>query len=683
MICPTCQLEIEDGAASCRACGQVLSDEGGELKLGSLVADRYQVLELLGRGGMGVVYKAHDRLLEETVALKVLRREVLSTELARRFREEIRLARRVSHRNVCRIHEYGETEGLRYISMAFVDGVDLKRVLRRQGPLPPEDALSVARDSAAGLQAIHDEGIIHRDLKTANIMRDTRGVVRLMDFGIAKSSDASSGMTATGAIVGTPDYMSPEQATGAGLDARSDVYSLGVVLYELLTARVPFHADTPMATLLRHIQEPLRLDVGEAARIPPSVRPVLERSMAKSPGDRFASARDLGEALARLEATLAPAPSESGTATVGRSALAVASPTPSPRTRSAPTPVPAPTAEREPPVTGWQGVTATRSGGQAARPPGPPRWLAIALPLAGVIGVGLVVAILYLARTIAEGRQRPLAVASPAGPSAAPTPPLSDSRPRSPQGPAVSTPSLPPPPTARPQPSATSLAGAAKPASPAASPPTTGAPTQEPARSSAIAPADPGAAAWAEVLKAAEDASRPPADRLALVSRFINENPPSHPHRVDADRLLSRISDEASRQRLLLPPDPSTLGRLRRAVYVGGTHGELSDGTEGSLAFDRERTLFLVEGDQRRFVVIPYKGVTGIDYGLTDHIRGLMFKKKSHYVSLTYKDPSGDAQGMVLELGPDDFRPVLTQLEARTGQKVKYQDEKAAKERWR
>src|SRR5262245_38021510 len=239
---------------------------------------------MLGKGGMGVVYRAQDRLLDEVVALKVLRAETVSTEMSLRFREEIRLARRVSHRNVCRIHEYGESDGLRYISMAYVDGQDLKKVLRERGALPEPEAYDTVQSIADGLQAIHDEGIVHRDLKTPNIMRDARGVVRLMDFGIAKDRAAgtSAGLTATGLIVGTPEYMSPEQAMGHKVDSRCDLYAMGVVVYELFTGRVPFRGDTPMELILRHINEPPPLHGPDAARIPGALKTVLGRALAKA-----------------------------------------------------------------------------------------------------------------------------------------------------------------------------------------------------------------------------------------------------------------------------------------------------------------------------------------------------------------------------------------------------------------
>jgi hypothetical protein len=195
---------------------------------------------------------------------------------------------------------------------------------------------------------------------------------------------------------------------------------------------------------------------------------------------------------------------------------------------------------------------------------------------------------------------------------------------------------------------------------------------------------DAGAAAeetaWVDLRRAVADSARLEAERASALRKFIAEAA-SNPHRPEAERLLSRLEEEA-RRRLLAPPDPASLGHLRKATYVGGTLHDLAENSEGSIAFpDKERMVFLIGGS--RVMVVPYSGISGIEYGLTDHIRGLVLKKKSHYVSLTYQDSAGDMQGMVLELGGDSFRPVLTMLEARSGHKVQYQDEKAAKERWK
>jgi tRNA A-37 threonylcarbamoyl transferase component Bud32/Tfp pilus assembly protein PilZ len=212
LTCPSCGAAHEADLDVCFSCGRLIS----ALTQGAILAARYEIQTQLGKGGMGVVYKAHDRLLDETVAIKVLRSELMNTpELARRFRSEIKLARKVTHTNVCRIHEYGEDGPLSYISMALIEGTDLRKLLRQQPEgLPVEEAFEAAIQSADGLQAIHSVGIIHRDLKTPNIVRDDLGIVRLMDFGIAKEANHNAGLTATGEVMGTPEYMSPEQCRG-------------------------------------------------------------------------------------------------------------------------------------------------------------------------------------------------------------------------------------------------------------------------------------------------------------------------------------------------------------------------------------------------------------------------------------------------------------------------------------
>ena len=318
MLCPACQAPNDDMADACFTCGRAF----GALTRGTVIAGRYEVLSPLGKGGMGMVYKAQDRMLDEAVALKVLRSEFAHTaEMKKRFRREIKLARKVSHRNVCRIYEYGEDQGVRYISMEFVEGTDLRQLMdERGGVLAAEEACDVAVEIAEGLQAIHDVGIIHRDLKTTNIMRDSRGAVRLMDFGIAKvESTDLHGLTITGQVMGTPEYMSPEQCFGEKLDHRCDIYALGVVFYEMLTGSVPFHGDTPVATLFKHIQDPVPLDGPVGGRIPTAAGAVLRRALAKNRADRYATASAMAEALrAASRALVHGAPTATGAPAVLR-----------------------------------------------------------------------------------------------------------------------------------------------------------------------------------------------------------------------------------------------------------------------------------------------------------------------------------------------------------------------------
>jgi serine/threonine protein kinase len=275
------------------------------------VASRYEIQAPLGAGGMGVVFRAHDRTLDETVALKVVR-PARDQQTAQRFRSEIKLARRVRHRNVCAIHEYGEDGELAYISMEFLEGTDLKRTIEERGALPWEEAYDVVLQVAEGLRAIHEAGVIHRDLKPANVMRDPRGTVRVMDFGIAKlwGQENTAGLTGSGQVVGSPEHMSPEQARGRPLDFASDVYSLGVLAYEVFTGRVPFRRDSPVATMLAHLEEEPPLDGSVAAQLPHALVPVLRRALAKSPAERYPGCPELLAALRQARLGLAHQPTD-------------------------------------------------------------------------------------------------------------------------------------------------------------------------------------------------------------------------------------------------------------------------------------------------------------------------------------------------------------------------------------
>jgi serine/threonine-protein kinase len=299
MQCPSCQAGNDPSALFCFACGTPLEPGLAGLRKGALFASRFEILGALGRGGMGMVYRAFDRQLRETVAIKVLRPDVArqSGRIERRFRTEIRLARRVRHPNVCSVYGDGEAEGLLYICMELVEGANLAPVARSSGGLGEDDGWEVALQVVDGLCAIHRAGIVHRDLKTANLMRDRKGVVRVMDFGIAKHHVGTTGgptVTATGALMGTPEYMSPEQLRGEAVDFRSDLYSLGVVIYELFTGTVPFRGDSPVTTILRQLQEDPDLD---RPGLPQALRPVLRRVLAKEPGGRYGTADEMRRAL--------------------------------------------------------------------------------------------------------------------------------------------------------------------------------------------------------------------------------------------------------------------------------------------------------------------------------------------------------------------------------------------------
>jgi serine/threonine-protein kinase len=263
----------------------------------------------------------------------------------------------VRHPNVCSIHEYGQDGHLRFIVMEFVGGVDLKQVLRTEGPMAWPQAYEVAVQVADGLQAIHNVGIVHRDLKTPNIMLDSHGAVRLMDFGIAKlfGTEGTTSATGTGHVVGTPEYMSPEQVRAEPVDARSDIYALGIVVYELFTANVPFRGDTPMATLRKQLDEAPPLALPAAARLPYPAKAIVGRALAKDRSDRYATAREMADDLrtawseSKRYETLAYAPPRVRES-VARDLAPRAEELTTPMPAAVPTPVPAPTPAPAPPT---------------------------------------------------------------------------------------------------------------------------------------------------------------------------------------------------------------------------------------------------------------------------------------------------------------------------------------------
>jgi eukaryotic-like serine/threonine-protein kinase len=272
------------------------------LQPGVLFGGRYEIMGVLGQGGMGAVYKARDRELDRLIALKVIRPELaMDPAILARFKQELILSRNITHKNVVRIFDLGEAEGIRFISMEYVDGEDLRTILRRQGKFAPEEAIAVVEQVCRALDSAHSEGVIHRDLKPQNIMRDRHGRIVVMDFGLARSL-GESGMTQTGAIVGTIEYMSPEQALGSTLDQRSDIFSVGLIFFELLTGKAPYQADTAIASLMKRTREDAQSASDVDASVPKSLSAIVSRCLEREPANRYHSAVELLQQLTTWEA---------------------------------------------------------------------------------------------------------------------------------------------------------------------------------------------------------------------------------------------------------------------------------------------------------------------------------------------------------------------------------------------
>jgi len=327
--CLRCSAELADSVTECTACGLSIehtTDEtavlpadpqadtptklsnpsdrnrtrettggGARFISGTVLAGRYRIVGLIGKGGMGEVYKAEDLELDQAVALKFLPEELSKNEeLLRRFRGEVRNARQVSHRNVCRVFDIGETEGLYYLTMEHIDGDDLSMLLKRIGRLPSDKAVEISREISMGLAAIHKAGILHRDLKPANIIIDSKGEARITDFGIAGIEAEVQGNESR---VGTPAYMSPEQIDGKEVTQRSDIYSLGLLLYEIFTGKQAFEGDSVQELQIKQATTSPRNPSEIVTGIDPLVESVIKRCLEKDPKDRPQSAMHVAMAL--------------------------------------------------------------------------------------------------------------------------------------------------------------------------------------------------------------------------------------------------------------------------------------------------------------------------------------------------------------------------------------------------
>ncbi len=277
---------------------------GDRLRPGTVFANRYEVKEIIGAGGMGVVYRAFDRELQEPVAIKTLRPEAMAGESValERFKQEIRLARRIAHRNVVRTYDLGEINGVYYLTMEYVEGTSLKQLVASRGKLPVSVTLTIGKQLCRALEVAHAEGVIHRDVKPQNMVVEPSGFLKVMDFGIARlvNPPKGKGLTEAGTSIGTPDYMSPEQLSGAELDARSDLYAAGVVLFECVTGKLPFETETTWALVAKHLEEPVPDPRSLNGEVPAGLAEVILRAMAKSPADRYQSASAMHDALAAL-----------------------------------------------------------------------------------------------------------------------------------------------------------------------------------------------------------------------------------------------------------------------------------------------------------------------------------------------------------------------------------------------
>ena len=311
--CPKCNTENTSDSEFCKKCAtplpsqkdisvtETLETPAEELARGTTFAGRYEIIEELGKGGMGRVYRVADKKLKEEIALKILKPEIASDKKAlERFNNELKSARKIVHKNIGRMFDINEVKGTHYITMEYVPGQDLRGLIRQTGQLTVGKAILIAKQVSEGLTEAHRLGVVHRDLKPSNIMIDKEGNARIMDFGIARSV-SGKGITGAGVMVGTPEYMSPEQVESKETDQRSDIYSLGVILYEMLTGRVPFEGDAPLSVAVKHKTEapPDPKDIN--TQIPEDLSHLILKCMEKHKEKRYQSAGEVRSELENIE----------------------------------------------------------------------------------------------------------------------------------------------------------------------------------------------------------------------------------------------------------------------------------------------------------------------------------------------------------------------------------------------